>query len=854
MLHRSLRASSLIFLGAVLASLGTQAQGDFCTTAVPVTPGGYTADGPASGGGAIGSCLGPNINADWYSYTPAGNGTWTVGSCLGGADTRLQVYSGTCAGLTCLGSSDDFCPMTQGGSGFASEVSGLPAVAGQTYYIEWDDYWTGQGFDWYLNFYCANAPQSNYNVILDCANGSYSIEVTITGLGSASDVNITNTGGAPTVSGVGLGTYTIGPFPLNTTVSYSLQNNQDPGCDFFSPGITNLPCPIISCGPDNYTYCYSNGENTYFVYQSASTWPIALLFNSGGIYAFGGDFITVFDGLNTNAPVIYSGYDDGDLTGMFWTSNNPDNALTLQITSDGFASCSDFSVFPQWDYTVACLDCTPAIGTFTPVMDCANMQFFIDVDLTAMGTDVSVDITNNGGAPPLVATAPGLYTTGPYALDSDVIVELVNDANPLCTVTSPVITNPIICPDTVVCGNGPEAGTYCYNNFDDHGWHWVSSDGVSPLAMSWSQGQIESVFYDHLTIYDGPDEFSPVLFDHTDFNFADLTGLLVISTGPDLYMHMYSDGSGSCADFSFSSWAWEVGCLDCMVPGANYTVVPDCPHRTYTVEVNVTSTGDASDVDIVNSLTTDTIQNVGLGTYTIGPFGNDTAVVVTVLNGLNNLCRQNSLALVQTDSACVYVTCNQNQTYCYGNSDEAWFVYQALVPGPITVEFMQGEMLNGDKVVVYQGFDGLSALTFNGNNGGDMTGVALNSYNPDNALAIRVIGDASGSCVGGQVDDELIWLVSCGAVNVDEEPTSDDFVLYPNPTHGTLNIGLNHHWTGNVQVIIADLSGRVVRNEQLMVTGGAYNTIDLAGLSSGNYAVQLTTERWSKTKQIEVLR
>ena len=96
---RSLRASTIAIICCVLASTSAMAQGDNCTAAVPVTPGTYTADGPATGSGAANICGVGAYNADWYSYTPAGNGTWTVGSCLGGTDTRLSVYSGTCAGL-----------------------------------------------------------------------------------------------------------------------------------------------------------------------------------------------------------------------------------------------------------------------------------------------------------------------------------------------------------------------------------------------------------------------------------------------------------------------------------------------------------------------------------------------------------------------------------------------------------------------------------------------------------------------------------------------------------------------------------------------------------------------------------
>ena len=153
---------------------------------------------------------------------------------------------------------------------------GVGATAGTPIYVMWDDFWTTAGYTWHLDFHCANAPQATTDVVLDCAGGSFYIEVTITGMGSAVTVDITNDGGAPTVSGVGLGTYLIGPFTLGSSVQYVVVNNDDPGCDYFSSAITNFPCPIVSCGPDNYTYCYGNGENTYFVYQATTTDPLAL--------------------------------------------------------------------------------------------------------------------------------------------------------------------------------------------------------------------------------------------------------------------------------------------------------------------------------------------------------------------------------------------------------------------------------------------------------------------------------------------------------------------------------------------------------------------------------------------------
>lgn len=555
MLARSLRVTAFSIAPLLIMNTAS-AQGELCSTAVPVTPGTYVADGPATGFGASNSCFGSGAsNSDWYTYTPAGAGTWTVGSCMGGADTRLSVYTGDCSTLICYGSADDTCPTSQGGSNFASEVAGLAAVPGETYYIEWDDRWTSQAFDWYLEFFCAGAPQSTYTVVADCANNEFSIEVTINTLGTATSVDITNNGGAPTISGVGAGTYTVGPFPLNSMVSYSVVNLQDPGCDSYSPSITNFPCPIVSCGPDQYTYCYGDNEETYFVYQSATTDPIALFINAGSMFNWDSDSLFVFDGGDDQAPVLYAG--NSSFSGLTLVSTNPDNIIMMKVQSGPFTSC-----------------------------------------------------LNGGGQIPL-----------------------------------------------------------------------------------------------------------------------------------------------------------------------DYTV------------------------------------------------------------------------------ACMTRTCGLTETYCYTNNDSSGWVYQAGVPGPLTVEFLQGDLLVGDKVVVYNGPNALSAVLFNGNNGGDMTGVTVNSFNSSSLISIQVLSDGAGSCQGGQAQTPLQWFVSCGAVNVDEEPTEIDFVLFPNPSQGTLNIGLNHHWTGVVTVNVVDLSGRTVLSEQLTVSGnGNVTTLDLNGLSNGQYAVQMTTDRWTRTKQIQVMR
>lgn len=118
-----------------------------CTESIVVTIGSYVDPGPFAGGNSSNICFGAGgTNSNWYEYTADGWGTVTVGSDLDPdlPDTRLSVYTGTCDELICFASSDDE------GEGFTSVVS-FPVENGMTYWIEWDDRWNQDSFDWYIS-------------------------------------------------------------------------------------------------------------------------------------------------------------------------------------------------------------------------------------------------------------------------------------------------------------------------------------------------------------------------------------------------------------------------------------------------------------------------------------------------------------------------------------------------------------------------------------------------------------------------------------------------------------------------------------------------------------------------------
>ena len=81
----------------------------------------------------------------WYTYTATMAGVATVSSGGSGVDTRVQIHTGTCDALELIAYDDDALGYPPG----ESQVSFVIAE-GSSYYIEWQDNWSSDGFAWTL--------------------------------------------------------------------------------------------------------------------------------------------------------------------------------------------------------------------------------------------------------------------------------------------------------------------------------------------------------------------------------------------------------------------------------------------------------------------------------------------------------------------------------------------------------------------------------------------------------------------------------------------------------------------------------------------------------------------------------
>ncbi len=716
------------------------------------------------------------------------------------------------------------------------------------------DGWTTE-WAWQVGCYDCAPATATYTVNTDCDAQSFTIDVDITDMGSQTTLDILNDAGAPTVTATGTGVYNIGPFPITTETVITLENDTNSLCSVHSDVLTNPLCPsFITCGgaPLDLAYCYPDNDYHQWHWQAGTDGlPLIIIFSGGSIESATWDQLLIYDGPDNTGTLLYANPigSTTDLTGMQFVA--PSGHIYMEVTSEGSVSCGGGSM-TEWAWQVGCLDCVPATVNFVVVTDCDAMQYSVEVNITALGSDEVLDITNNGGALPVAATAAGTYTVGPFAAGTPVVITLENDENSLCNVTSPILTNPL-CPTIVTCGGASVADTYCYQPTDNHEWHWQASGNV-PLAIDFSAGTIENNFWDDLTIYDGPDASGTVIWANgTTTTSLDTIPVLIASSG-HIYMTVTSDFSVSCGDGSMLTWAWEVSCLDCTNPAADFSVVEDCIHNSYSVAVNVTDLGSGAFARIGNNFNTDTLTNIPAGITMVGPFPMDTAVVLTVFSETNNLCKVISPELNFNSSACVDSVCAPAvYEYCYPNNDIAWFTYQGLDGVALTVEFLAGTMLPGDFVQIYNGLAPIPAnQLWQGNLLGNLAGWAVNTTNGYSSMLVRVLSNATGSCATGETPTPLNWVVQCGSVNVNEVAAAQ-FTIYPNPTTGEFMLQLPQQVRGTANLQVTDLSGRIVHQETF-ASNGTLRTFDLNGLQSGNYMVTITTNDWVKAQQLQIIR
>ena len=272
----------ITFLFFLLAVSGLTFAQNTCATALPITAAGTFTISTIDGTGLPATtCTYTNANVtavEWYAYTPTQNYTVTVSSDLQEnlcRDTRLRIYTGNCTTMTCVVADDDSGVLTCNSGNTNSYLSKATfnAVAGQTYYIVWDNRYESTGF----NFQVSEIP-AGYNP----CNGAVAVSAGITTVAAIDQTNINTSCSTAALSKW----YSYTPaVNANVTISSDLAVNlcKDTNVSVYTGNCTSgLTCVgsddnsgVLACNFGNtnsnlstYTFIASAGTTYYIVWDN----------------------------------------------------------------------------------------------------------------------------------------------------------------------------------------------------------------------------------------------------------------------------------------------------------------------------------------------------------------------------------------------------------------------------------------------------------------------------------------------------------------------------------------------------------------------------------------------------------
>ncbi|MBK7946212.1 MAG: hypothetical protein IPJ85_13315 [Flavobacteriales bacterium] len=483
----------------------------------------------------------------------------------------------------------------------------------------------------------------------------------------------------------------------------------------------------------------------------------------------------------------------------------------------------------------------------------AQTMLSIPVDVTGLGDAASVSLIYSvNGNSPIVLSGVGLGVTtlGPFTINDVVNVLVQHGSDPACSVALGAITDGDNCPNLIVCGAQPLVENYCYGPLENRDWSYQSI-GTGTLRLTFQQGTLESSTWDHLRIYDGPDNTGTLLFDHvggtthlgppgsaSDNTYTNFYGLQFYSISGSFYMELTSDGSVQCGSLGFDPWIWDVVCLDCAIPQGTVTVVDDCVNNEFSLDVDITNTGDATTATIsytIDGGAAQELTGLGTGVTTLGPFAFGEVVNVTLAHESNSLCNIPKGDFTETGTCPELITCGTavDVVSCYANNNDLRWYFQGTGSFPLGIYFNQGTVFAGDLVQVYDGGDINAPLIYSGNGTAtNVAGLFFYTNNPDHRLCVRILANGFTDCASSGTQNPVSFTVDC----LDCTPPTGTFSIVQDCDNFQYSIAVNLTSLGSASSMQITNNGGASA-----VTANAPGTYNVGPFTSGT-PVQVTVE------------
>ena len=593
----------------------------------------------------------------------------------------------------------------------------------------------------------------------------------------------------------------------------------------------------------------------------------------------GFDFVNIYDGLDTTAPLI--AHLSGQTLPRPVTATNPAGALTIKFTSDGVFQ------YPGFNATIRCKGY--AVSNFTPQHGIAGDT----VTVTGVGLDSTYAILFNQN--PVVRpqfrvadshtirvavpTGTAADINGPLTFYSNRFADTVVTAKQFRLGGYLVLSND----SSVTCGN-------TLRSHDGGGNYPSSSRTFKTLAPSTAGKAVEisfdsvSVsFGDSVIVHDG-DINGPVLNAFTGYQTS--LPIVVDATNPSGKLTVVFITN---AQFEATGFVASINCVDFTHPTINGItpsyIRPGFPYTVYTSNANASTS-----LQLNGTPSGATYSNAVGGYQGIFPTG-ATAGMFSVSNvagtstwpirvlpgnyalGKNSDCgsagatQAIGLVLIKGTTLRNASDCNLDLLYNDIAYPDTLSMTGSIHAGSTdTIEVITEDQHAIAMWIDYnqnQTFDASEYTLITSDNTGGYTPAFASFHVPSDAVlgktAMRIraktnssvplgAGDAYTQLYSGESEDYTITILQ--ALGVQANTSKSALTLYPNPNDGNFTLDLGN-LSGNGEVKITDALGRVVHTQQV-AAGQSNGLFNVSHLQGGIYSVELFSNGTVSRRQMVI--
>ncbi|WP_223033253.1 T9SS type A sorting domain-containing protein [Hanstruepera marina] len=477
--------------------------------------------------------------------------------------------------------------------------------------------------------------------------------------------------------------------------------------------------------------------------------------------------------------------DDPDTGNVVWINDTGSDQTVYWVQSAYSTGSGTFEL--AWQI----FNCAPPSATVAVVEDCANNQFSVDVDITDLGSNGTLSITNSvNGDVVNVDSGVGIYTAGPFPAGGGLTISIEGD-NADCNVTSGTLTDS--CPPTNdECDNA--IPVVCDGNY--LGSTSAATDSGGNLA-------------------------NDVWFSYTGSGVAEDVTLEFCDSGYDTLVRVYSDcpatnqiaqnddACGTRSTLTFSSDGTST----------YYIMVEGYSSNSGTFDMNVTCAAN------VPAPANDLCVNAEALTLDVQAAGTTAGA---------------------TDDS----TGNVDDTTCdsFTFKSDVWYSFVAPADGDVGIMTAITGTSDQANVAVYPDCNQLDAdsLGCSDGNGGEMLDVT--GLTAGNTYYVRVWSDGVAARQGNfRTEGTFTITVSDATLSTEDFTVSSDlFTYYPNPVNSNLTLNAQRDITN---VVVYNMLGQQVMRS----TPNTVNSeVNMTTLNPGAYFVQVTVD--NKTETIRIIK